>query len=162
MKNVVDHILEDWSKEMPDETTPAKGVIISLIHCYATVYSSLELLLKPLDITPTIFSALVAIRRSGPDAEIPVKNIMEQALVTSGAASNLINQLIKLDLITKRKANTKEDARSVFVKLTPHGLAFINKLIPIITAWENKITRSLSKPEKSKLTLLLKKIISDY
>ena len=62
------------------------------------------------------FSVLVTIRRKGPKAEITIKQVMEKVLLTSGGMTNLLNKLIELNLIKKRKGTQKEDGRSAFVK----------------------------------------------
>jgi DNA-binding MarR family transcriptional regulator len=156
--NLVDEIVSDWKAQRPDIDCSGKAVVCGLLHCHATVIAALESSLKPLSITPTIFSVLVTIRRKGSHAEVTVKNIMEEILVTSGATSNLLNKLIELDLIKKRKGGENEDTRSSFIKLTSKGLGLVNKAMEIQAACERKLTQQLTQAEKKQLSTLLKKM----
>ena len=156
--NLVDEIVSDWKGQRPDIDCSGKAVVCGLLHCHATVISALENSLKPLSITPTIFSVLVTIRRKGPHAEVTVKKIMEEILVTSGATSNLLNRLVDLDLIEKRKGRENEDTRSSFVKLTSKGLGLVNKTMEVQAACERKLTQQLTQVEKKQLSNLLRKI----
>lgn len=156
--DIVDEIISDWATQRPDIDCSGKAVVSRILRSNNIIIAAVAKALKPLDINPTIFSALVTIRRKGPRAEITVKTIVQEALVTSGGASNLLNQLLKLKLITKRKGTQKEDSRSVFVKLTPKGLALIDQAMEIQAAAERKITQNLTATEKRQLTHLLKKI----
>lgn len=157
--DLIDEIISDWATQRPDIDCGGKAVICRILRCFSNVISALEKSFKPLGITPTIFSILVTIRRRGPQAEIAVKKIMEEVLVTSGGMSNLINKLIGLELITKRKAIEEEDARSAFIKLTPKGLDLIDKAMEIQAACERKLTQEFSDTEKHQLSELLKKML---
>jgi DNA-binding MarR family transcriptional regulator len=155
---IVDEIISDWSNQRPDIDCSGKAVVCEILLCYNVVIAALAKSLKSLDITPTIFSILVTIRRKGPQAEITVKTIMREALITSGATSNLLNQLTKLKLITKRKGTKTEDSRSVFIKLTSKGLTLIDKAMEVQAACERKLTQELNVAEKRQLVKLLKKM----
>ena len=86
---------------------------------------------------------------------------MQEALITSGATTNLLNQLLKLKLIAKRPASKDEDFRSVFIRLTPRGLALIDKAMEVQAASERKLTHVLTGAEKQQLVKLLKKMQSE-
>lgn len=161
--DLVDEIISDWATQRPDIDCSGKAIICRILHCYSTVLAALEKSLKPFGITPNIFSILVTIRRKGPHAEVTVKKIMEEAIVTSGAMSNLINKLVKLGLIKKRKGTEKEqvDMRSSFISLTPKGFNLIDKAMEVQAACERKLTQQLTAVEKKQLSHLLKKMQQD-
>ncbi len=159
--DIVDEIMSDWTHQRPDIDCSGKVVVCRILRNFSHVIAALEKSLKPLGITPNIFSVLVTIRRKGSQAEVSVKNIMEEVLVTSGAMSNLINRLIELDFITKRKGIEEEDARSAFIKLTPKGLGLIDKAMEIQAACERKLTQTLSDAEKLQLAELLRKMLPE-
>jgi DNA-binding MarR family transcriptional regulator len=75
--------------------------------------------------------------------------------------SNLINRLIELDFITKRKGIEEEDAHSSFIKLTPKGLGLIDKAMEVQAACERKLTQTLSNAEKLQLAELLRKMLPE-
>ena len=142
--DLIDEILADWATQRPDINCSGKAVVCRILRNYSGVIAALEKALKPLNISPNDFSVLVTIRRKGPKAEITVKQVMEEVLVTSGGMTNLLNKLIQLDLIKKRKGTKKEDGRSAFVKLTPKGLDLIDRAMEIQAACERNLTQTLS------------------
>lgn len=156
--DLIDEILADWGTQRPDINCSGKAVVCRILRNYSGVIAVLEKALKPVGISPNDFSVLVTIRRKGPKAEITVKQVMEEVLVTSGGMTNLLNKLIQLDLIKKRKGTKKEDRRSAFVKLTPKGLDVIDRAMEIQAACERKLTQALSANEKKQLADLLKKM----
>ena len=156
--DLIDEILSDWAMQRPDINVSGKAVVCRILQVYSYMIAELERSLKLLKITPNIFSVLVTIRRKGPDAELPVKNIMHEVLVTSGGMSNLLNRLIHEDLVIKRKGAEMEDSRSAFIKLTPNGLSVIDKAMEIQAACECKLTQALTSAEKQQLSALLYKI----
>lgn len=161
--DIVDDIISDWTIQRPDIDCSGKVVICRILRSFSHVIASLESSLKPLGITPNIFSVLVTIRRRGPRAEIAVKTIMEEVLVTSGAMSNLLNRLIDVGLITKRKGSDEEDARSAFIRLTPKGLHLVDRAMEIQAACERKLTQTLNLAERKQLANLLRKMLpEDY
>ena len=156
--DLIDEILSDWEREKPDIDWSGKAVACRILHTYSAIIAAQESTLKPLGINPTIFSVLVTIRRKGPDAEVTVSKIMQEALVTSGAMSNLINKLANLGYVTKRKASSNEDLRASFIKLTPKGLKTIDKAMIIQAACERRSVQNLNSAEKKQLSNLLKKM----
>lgn len=154
----VDEILIDWAKQRPDIDCSGKTVVCRVLRCFSSIINALDKSLKPLGISPNDFSVLVTIRRKGPKAEIAVKQVMEEVLVTSGGMANLLNKLIESKLITKRKGRKDEDARSAFIKLTPKGLALIDRAMVIQATCERRLTQTLSNVEKKQLSDLLKKM----
>ncbi len=161
INDLIDDILTDWKDQRPDINCSGKAVVCRILRCYTMVIAGLDKSLKPLGISPNDFSVLVTIRRKGPRAEIAVKQIMAEVLVTSGGMTNLLNKLIQLKLITKRKGTTLEDARSAFIKLTPKGLDLIDRAMEVQAACERKLTQALSTTEKKQLSELLKKMLQE-
>jgi DNA-binding MarR family transcriptional regulator len=159
--NLIDEIISDWSAQRPDIDCSGKAVVCRILRYYSTIIAALEKSLKPFGITPNIFSVLVTIRRKGPHAEVVVKKIMQEVLVTSGAMSNLLNKLIDADLVTKRRGMEEEDERSAFIKLTPKGLALIDKAMEKQAACERKLTEVLTSIEKQQMSELLKKLLQE-
>jgi DNA-binding MarR family transcriptional regulator len=154
--DLVDEIVADWAVQRPDIDCSGKAIVCRILRFYSYYLSVLEKSLKPLGIAPNVFSVLVTIRRKGKRAEINVKTMMQEVLVTSGAMSNLLNRLIDEELITKRP--DANDARSMLVRLTPKGLKVIEKAMEIQAACERKLISSLNQKEREQLSLLLKKI----
>ena len=159
--DLIDEILADWATQRPDINCVGKAVVCRIFRNFSYAIAALEKALKPLGISPNDFSVLVTIRRKGPKAEITVKQVMEEVLVTSGGMTNLLNKLIELNLIKKRKGTQKEDGRSAFVKLTPKGLDLIDRAMEVQAACERKLTQTLSNTEKRQLADLLKKMVQD-
>ena len=154
--DLADEILADWSKQRPDIDCYGKAIVCRMLRFYSRYISILEKSLKPLNIAPNVFSVLVTIRRRGKTAEVNVKNVIQEVLVTSGAMSNLLTRLIDDGLIKKRADD--HDARSMLIKLTPKGLKLVDQAMEIQAACERKLTHSLSQAERKQLAGLLKKL----
>src|ERR1700722_7985163 len=107
--DLIDEIISDWARERSDIDCNGKAVVCRILYNYSNIVAALEAKLKPLGITPTIFSVLVTIRRKGANAEVMVSKIMQEALVTSGAMSNLLGKLVNLGYVVKRRASSGED-----------------------------------------------------
>ncbi|MAZ38697.1 MAG: hypothetical protein CMF49_01120 [Legionellales bacterium] len=155
--NLIDEIMTDWKKERPDIECSGKASICSILRVYSQYIMLLERALKPLNIAPNVFSVLVTVRRKGKAAEISVKKIREEVLVTSGGMSNLLLRMVKANLITKRP--DKDDARSMLIRLTPKGLKIIDKAMEIQAACERQLTNTLTKTENKQLANLLSKLL---
>ena len=156
--DLIDEIIADWAIQRPDINCSGKAVVCRILRNFSYIFAALERAFKPLGISPNDFSVLVTIRRKGTQAEITVKQVMEEVLVTSGGMTNLLNKLIQSGLITKRKGEKKEDGRSTFIRLTPRGLNLIDKAMGVQAACERKLTQALSDSEKQQLADLLKKM----
>jgi len=154
--DLVDEIMEDWSKQRADIDCSGKAIICRTLRTHSYYISLLDKALKAVDMAPNVFSVLVTIRRKGETAEINVKKIIDEVLFTSGAMSNLLKRLVNKGYISKRQDDN--DARSVLVKLTPSGLRLIDKAMEIQAACERKITNELTVNERKQLSELLRKI----
>ena len=154
--DLVDEILIDWSEQRPDIDCHGKEIVSRMVIFYSKYISMLEKALKPLALSPTVFSVLVTIRRKGPQAEVNIKKMIQEVLITSGAMSNLLTRLIDMGLITKRP--DEEDARSMRVQLTSVGLELIDKAMEIQAACERRFVQALSREEQKQMSSLLKKM----
>ena len=155
--DLIDKILQDWERERPDIDCGGKAVVCRILRLYSIYIDKFEARLKPLAITPNVFSVLVTIRRRGPNAEVNVKDIIDEVLVTSGGMSNLLLRIIKTKLIKKRP--DPKDARSMLIKLTSHGLTIVDKAMEIQAACEREMVNTLTSEENAQLALLLKKLL---
>jgi DNA-binding MarR family transcriptional regulator len=153
--DLIDEILNDWKTQRPEIDCSGKATVCRIVQFYSRYIAMLEKALRPLNMAPNVFSVLVTIRRSGKHREVTIKKVMQQALITSGAMSNLLKRLVTQGLISKRPDD--HDARSALLKLTPKGLEQINQAMEIQAACERNLTQALSKKENQQLTTLLKK-----
>src|ERR1700761_9295096 len=69
-------------------------------------------------VTPQQYQALLAIK-SRPEAGMAMKELAEQLLLTHHAAVQLVDRLGKAGLAERERS--REDRRSVLLKLTPRG-----------------------------------------
>ena len=154
---LINEICHDWAVQRPDIDCPGKAVVCSLLSVHSAYLKALEMALKPLKMQPNAFSALVTIRRKGISAEVSVSKIRAEVLVSSGGITNLLNRLVKDNLISKRVSES--DARSMLVSLTPKGLELINKAMEIQAKVESEFTKKLVKKEYQALEKLLSKLL---
>lgn len=155
--NLVESIVRDWKVQRPDINCSAKPAMCRLLAVQLRYLSLLEAQLKPLGIAPHVFSVLVTIRRRGPSAEVNVKTIRQEVLVTSGGMSNLLTRLITKGWISKRPDS--DDARSMRIKLTPKGRKLVDTAMEIQAACEHTLMKSLNRHEHKQLESLLQKML---
>ncbi|MCB1136313.1 MAG: winged helix DNA-binding protein, partial [Chlamydiia bacterium] len=130
-----------------------------IIRLYNLYVEALERALKKLDIKQTEWAVLVTVRRKGKDEGIPIKVILQEVLLTSGAMTNLVHRLIKADYLEKRK--DEQDKREVRVSLTAKGVDLVDRAMEIQAGVERRFVESLDRSERTQLEKLLKKMVLD-
>jgi hypothetical protein len=88
--DLIDEILKGWQTQRPEIDYSGKATVCRIVQFYSHYIATLEKALKPLNMAPNVFSVLVTIRRSSKHSEVTIKKVMQEALITSGAMSNLI------------------------------------------------------------------------
>lgn len=102
-------------------------LIAAAIKAQEQVTQSLLALAEPdwlaLDLTLTQLKSLMVLTAVG---SLPVHQLAEALRLGRPATSTLVEQLVRLDLVTRAEDPT--DRRRTLVSLTPQGVAFISRL----------------------------------
>ncbi|MEM9477814.1 MAG: MarR family winged helix-turn-helix transcriptional regulator [Pseudomonadota bacterium] len=101
----------------------------SLLHSADILEKRLATLLTPVGITPRQARILNALNRVG---EVSQTALTEQFDVTSGSMSTMIDRLLKLGMIERRK--NPEDRRGDLISITDQGVAVLHE---VRDAWQD-------------------------
>jgi DNA-binding MarR family transcriptional regulator len=99
------------------------------------------------------FTALSALRRSGPPYALSPGELATAMLVTTGAVTKRVDRLLAQGLVTRGPAAS--DGRGRVVALTERGRELVDRLIERHLANEQRLVGALTAPERRRLAELL-------
>ncbi|MDX8347967.1 MarR family winged helix-turn-helix transcriptional regulator [Cognatiyoonia sp. IB215446] len=117
----------------------------SLLHSADILEKRLATLLTPVGITPRQARILNMLSRVG---EVSQTVLTEQFDVTSGSMSTMIDRLLKLGMIQRRK--NPEDLRGDLISITDQGMAVLQEVRDVWQDIDELIEEKLG-PEKAAL-----------
>ena len=117
----------------------------SLLHSADILEKRLATLLTPVGITPRQARVLNVLNRVG---EVSQTVLTEQFDVTSGSMSTMIDRLLKLRMIERRK--NPEDRRGDLISITDQGKAVLHEVHDVWQDIDELIEKKLG-PEKAAL-----------
>lgn len=151
----VDRILEQWRGARPDLDVSPMG-LIGRLHRLAIV---LDEALRPVFAAEGLgdgdFDVLATLRRAGPPYELSPGELAASTMVTSGAVSKRIQRLEDAGLVAR--AVDERDARGRRVRLTPAGLALVDRAVEAHVANEHRLVAGLAPAERAQLARLLRR-----
>lgn len=148
-----------WSKERPDIDATVMALVGRLLEAthllerdwFAPLAAQFELHQGEFDVIATL-------RRAGDPYALTPTALYERLMLSSGAMTSRLDRLERKGLI--ERAPAPNDRRSVLVKLTPAGLALIDKVLPLHVANERQALSSLTAKEQQQLNALLVKLVA--
>jgi DNA-binding MarR family transcriptional regulator len=155
-EDVVDHLLDDWSRERPDLDASAMAVVGRLLHVGALVQSRADQRLRGHGISYTELDVLATLRRSGAPYRLSPTALRRSVLLTSGAMTACLNRLEQRGLI--RRSPDAGDRRSLMATLTDEGVRLIDDAITTHFAEAARMIVGLAPAERTELARLLRKV----
>lgn len=128
-------------------------VFITLNRCQQWAMKKSQRSIKKNDLTVSQFAVLEMLYHKG---ELKVGEIIVKSLSTIGNISFVIDNLVKLSLVEKKKC--EEDRRITYVDITEKGREVIEKVFPEYLVDLDRIMEPLGTDEKKSLIILLKKL----
>jgi DNA-binding MarR family transcriptional regulator len=147
--DAVDKILGQWARERPDLDASPMGPIGRLRRCSALMQRRLEETFSQFGLSAWEFDVLATLRRSGAPYCLAPTALFSTLMVTSGTMTHRMRGLETRALV--QRLPNPEDARSVWVQLTPSGLALIDQAVEAHIENERQILSELSAAELSTL-----------
>ncbi len=126
---------------------------IALNRCQQTVLKKSQETLKKNNLTVSQFDVLEILYYMG---DLKVGEIIERSLSTIGNISLVIDNLVKLSLVEKKKG--EKDRRITYVSLTEKGRKKIEKVLPERLGDLDRIMEPLEAEDKRSLIMLLQKL----
>lgn len=156
--DAVDRIIDQWHQERPDLDVSPMGTIGRIKRSAALLQSKLDEVFTSFDMSGWEFDVLATLRRSGAPYSLAPTTLFSTLMVTSGTMTHRLKGLETRGLV-KRLLNP-DDARSVLVKLTPKGLALIDRAVKAHVENEHRILASLKPTDLAMLQTQLSKLLA--
>lgn len=158
MKDRARRAREEWQRERPDIDANVMALVGRLLeathllerHWFLPLAAQFELHQGEFDVIATL-------RRSGRPYAMTPTGLHEGLMLSSGAMTSRLDRLERKGLI--ERVPSPNDRRSTLVRLTPAGLALIDKMLPLHVANEQQALSSLTQKEQGQLDALLAKLI---
>jgi DNA-binding MarR family transcriptional regulator len=150
--------LEEWQRERPDIDANVMALVGRLLQATHLLERNWFLpLAAQFELHQGEFDVIATLRRSGSPYAMTPTDLHEGLMLSSGAMTSRLDRLERKGLI--ERVPSPNDRRSTLVRLTPAGLALIDKLLPLHVANEQQALASLTQKEQAQLDGLLAKLL---
>ncbi|NOU96722.1 MarR family transcriptional regulator [Paenibacillus sp. LMG 31456] len=139
--------------ELDKEQATSLKLFVVLSKAYRTVMDRAVKDMKEYGLSPSEFMVLEVLYTKG---QIPLQQIGEKILITSGSITYNIDKLEKKGYL--KRVPCKDDRRVIFAEITAAGKELFDRIFPDHAATIHGLTRALSQDEKLEAVELLKKL----
>ena len=158
MKDRARRAQEEWQRERPDIDANVMALVGRLLQATHLLERNWFLpLAAQFELHQGEFDVIATLRRSGNPYAMTPTDLHEGLMLSSGAMTSRLDRLERKGLI--ERVPSPNDRRSTLVRLTPAGLALIDKLLPLHVANEQQAVASLTRKEQAQLDGLLAKLL---
>lgn len=157
--DAVDRIVQQWHTERPDLDVSPMAVIGRISRAASVLDKRTQSVLAEFGLQPGEFDLIATLRRAGSPHRLTVGQLLDSAMVTSGAVTHRLNRLTDKGLIEREIDPTNR--RVVIVQLTQAGVAAVDAALPAHVTNEEALLESLNKDERNQLADLLKRLLLD-
>ena len=138
-------IAESWRKEYPDRDFSRLRPLLRLSRLALLVPAFQKRVLEPHGITPSDYSILGALRRSGRPRQLMPGDLYNTLGCTPGGLTKMVDRLEKRGLV--RRLSDLEDGRRARIRLTPKGEAVERKALADYTDSADRLMAELTQEE---------------
>ncbi|MEB3344619.1 MarR family transcriptional regulator [Aquimarina gracilis] len=134
---------------------PSRKAIINLLYTENWIMDKINLELKPHDISIQQFNVLRILKgQKGQPANL--STIQERMVSKMSNTTRLVDKLISKGYV--QRIPCESNRRKVEITITEEGKTFIEKISPLMNAFEERITSNLSEKDLILLNELLNKL----
>ena len=156
-KDIIDQLIDQWKRERPDLDARPMAVVGRILRLAALLDRRVNEALKPFGLAAWGFDILATLRRHGEPYAMTPTQLMEAVMLSSGAMTNRIDRLEKLDLVERQPSPS--DRRSLRVQLTREGRKVIEKAIEVRFAEAEDALDGVSQRDRKQLGNLLRNVL---
>ncbi len=138
-----------------EDESPDRAVVYETACIYSRINRQVSEYLKPFNLSPSKFNALMVIKHQGRVKGISQAEIGKRLIVTPSNMTRLLDRMGREGLIERN--NHKNDRRVNLVKISAKGSALLDKVWPGYCAKLSRLGNFLSKTELKILSGLLYK-----
>ncbi len=133
----------------------SRRAIVNLLYTENWVMDKINIELKAYDISLPQFNVL-RILQGQKDKPANLSTIQERMVSKMSNTTRLVDKLIRKGYV--KRIICKSNRRKVEISITEEGKDFLKKVSPVMTDFENRITRNLSREDLNLLNELLNKL----
>ena len=138
-----------------DQETPGKAVVHEIACIYSVIEKQISDYLRPFNLSPTKFNALMIIKHQGGTKGLRQVEIVKRLIATPSNITRLIDRISKEGLV--ERFAQEGDRRVNLVKITKKGSDLLNKVWPGYCEITEQIAAVLKNSELNDLSGLLLK-----
>ncbi len=138
---------------LDDSSLRSLKLFVVLSKAYKTVMDRAVKDMKQYGLSSSEFTILELLYTKG---KVPLQQIGEKILITSGSITYNIDKLEKKGLL--KRVPCKEDRRVIYAEITEQGNAWFDRIFPKHAAVIDSFMKALSPDEKQAAIELLKKL----
>ena len=153
----VDEVRRQWANERPDLDTSPIGIIARLGRALAYIDPALDSVFAEHGLTRTTWDVLAALRRASAPYRLTPTELYQALMRTSGAITHTLHRLEYAGLV--ERLGNPADARSLYVALTPRGVALTDTVAPLHLDNERRLLAGLTPDEQRTLARLLRTLL---
>ncbi len=127
-------------------------VMVSMVRSYAVMVRRLEEILKPFDLTLTLFETLILLSFTR-DGRMPVMRLRDLLIVHGSSATYLIDRLEKAGWVERERST--RDRRVTLVHITPAGRRHISSAVAALGDAGFGVIGDMSRADQKALADLL-------
>jgi DNA-binding MarR family transcriptional regulator len=159
-EDFVDTQLQQWAQEHPQKDVSSLSVVVRLQLLNKLLQRQTTAALSRHGLKHWEYDVLSVLRRQGEPFELPATEIARAAMLTTGAMTTRINGLEARGLVRRRKS--KDDGRSVRVRLTIRGRQLIDFAIDTRLDQADEALANISTNDKKRLAADLRRLLLEF
>ncbi|MET0862373.1 MAG: MarR family transcriptional regulator [Microbacterium sp.] len=148
----------EWRRERPDLDPSPQGVIGRLHRVALELTERLTAVYAQFDLSEGEFDVLATLRRAGAPYERAAGELADHTLVTTGGLTKRVDRLVARGLVERRVEAS--DGRRRLVRLTPAGLALIDRAFAAHIENEHRLLAELGAADTAALEPILTRWLS--
>ncbi|MDA3645363.1 MarR family transcriptional regulator [Saccharopolyspora indica] len=157
MADAVSAVLAQWREQRPDLDFTPISVVGRIMRLSRLWDKEIKDFLAGHGLESGEFDILSTLRRSGEPYTLTAGAFLKESLVTTGAITLRVDRMERKDLVARVRDDA--DRRSVKIQLTPHGLAVIDRVLPLHLANEARLLGGLDRDGREDLAAVLAAVL---
>lgn len=153
--DLVDLIIEQWTREIPGLDVSSMSVLGRLHRCDIRYQGLVSDVLENFNLTTAAFDVLASLRRS-PGYKRTAGQLAQIGLISSGGLTQRIDRLEGAGLVDRMR--DPSDRRVVYIELTSAGHNLIDTVLERHFSEQNSFLAGLTRTEQRQLAELLSRL----